>query len=256
MVILFGFCCICKGRNTPAQLSDVWSVWGDSDEVGNKYVWCVTLRWKLWEPRGRCRLRFSIQTLRRVAVGHLDSLIGCVLANQRGVWEEPKWWWRHWPSVSKDVNYRSNLFKTSQSSPWRTASLADPPVSASDWLLHWLYSLHLAQTVKSQCSSGCVPIRWWLVVSPVNTPTCSTSSLLFCCSSRRHSSPSLFELYLFSLGNIASLQENPTEAASKCHKHSIKIQINQDKRTHLTTDNLLHLFFYERFHFGRVKLHA
>ena len=27
-----------KGRNTPAQPLDVWSVWRDSDEVGNKYV--------------------------------------------------------------------------------------------------------------------------------------------------------------------------------------------------------------------------
>lgn len=38
--------------------------------------------------------------------------------------------------------------------------LQDPPFSASDWLIRWLYSLHLAQTVKSQCSSGCVPIQW------------------------------------------------------------------------------------------------
>ena len=51
-------CCVIrgkgKGRNTLAQPLDVWSVWGDSDDVGNKYVWCVQLCWKLevWHVGG------------------------------------------------------------------------------------------------------------------------------------------------------------------------------------------------------------
>ena len=64
-----------KGRNTPAQPLDVWSVWRDSDEVGNKSVWCVRLRWKLSVQRGRCLLRFSTQRLRRLAVGRLSHWI-------------------------------------------------------------------------------------------------------------------------------------------------------------------------------------
>ena len=63
------------GRNTPAQPLDIWSVWGDSDEVGNKYVWCVQLRWKLSQLLGRCLLRFSMQSLRRWAVRRLSYWI-------------------------------------------------------------------------------------------------------------------------------------------------------------------------------------
>ena len=63
------------GRNTPAQPLDVWSVWRDSDEVGNKYVWCVQLCRKLSEPHGRCQLQLSMQSLRRRAVGRLSHWI-------------------------------------------------------------------------------------------------------------------------------------------------------------------------------------
>ena len=64
-----------KGRNTPAQLLDVWSIWRDSDEVGNKYILYVQLCLKLSELRRRCRLRFSMQSLRRRAIGCLSHWI-------------------------------------------------------------------------------------------------------------------------------------------------------------------------------------
>ena len=64
---------------------DIWSVWGDSDEVRNKYVWRVQLS----EPRGRCRLRLSMRSLRRRAVGRLSHwilwLVVCQL-NGRSDW--------------------------------------------------------------------------------------------------------------------------------------------------------------------------
>ena len=72
-----------SGRNTPAQLLDVWS--GDSDEFGNKSVQCVQLRWKLLEPRGRCLLWFNMWSLRRLAAGRLSHwilwLVVCHLYN-------------------------------------------------------------------------------------------------------------------------------------------------------------------------------
>ena len=62
---------------------------GDSDEVGNKYVWHVQLRRKLLEPHGRCRLRLSMRSLRRRAVGRLSHwilwLVVCQL-NGRSDW--------------------------------------------------------------------------------------------------------------------------------------------------------------------------
>ena len=64
-----------KGRNTLAQLLDVWSLWGYVDKVRNKSVWCVQLRWKLLEPPGRCLLQFNMRSLRRLAVGHLSHWI-------------------------------------------------------------------------------------------------------------------------------------------------------------------------------------
>ena len=86
-----------KGRNTLAQPLEVWGVWGDLDDVGNKYVQCVQLRWKRSEPRGCWLLQFSLRSMRRLAVGHLSHWIiyasymtilnGGVLANQRGVLE-------------------------------------------------------------------------------------------------------------------------------------------------------------------------
>ena len=39
--------------NTSGQPLAIWSVWGDSDEFGNKSVQCVQLRWKLLEPCGQ-----------------------------------------------------------------------------------------------------------------------------------------------------------------------------------------------------------
>ena len=80
-----------KGRNTLAQRLDVWSVWGGSEKVGNKYVRCSAAT--LFAP---------IQRAKSEEVGcrpsePLDSLIGCVLydhfdwrcllANQHSVWE-------------------------------------------------------------------------------------------------------------------------------------------------------------------------
>ena len=50
---------------------------GDSDEVGNKYIWCGQVRRKLSQAE---------EVGRRMSEP-LDSLIGGVLANQRGVWE-------------------------------------------------------------------------------------------------------------------------------------------------------------------------
>ena len=64
-----------KGGNTPAQPLDVWSIWRVSDEVANKYVWCVQLRRKLSELRGRCLLRLNMRSLRRRAVGRLSHWI-------------------------------------------------------------------------------------------------------------------------------------------------------------------------------------
>ena len=71
-----------NNAGTLGQPLAVWSVWGDLDKVGNKYVWCIQLRWKLLEPRGQCLLRFSAKS---EEVGcrpsePLDSPIGCVLA--------------------------------------------------------------------------------------------------------------------------------------------------------------------------------
>ena len=58
-----------KGRSTLVQ------PWTDWDEVGNKYVWCVQLHWKLSELCGRCLLRFNMWSLRRLAVGRLSHWI-------------------------------------------------------------------------------------------------------------------------------------------------------------------------------------
>ena len=65
----------CKAWNTLGQPLDIWSIWGDSDEFGNKSVQCVQLRWKLLEPRGRCLLQFNMQSLRRLAVGRRSHWI-------------------------------------------------------------------------------------------------------------------------------------------------------------------------------------
>ena len=48
---------------------------GDSDEFRNKSVRCVQLRWKLLEPGGQCLLRFILQSLWMLAVGHLSHWI-------------------------------------------------------------------------------------------------------------------------------------------------------------------------------------
>ena len=77
-----------KGRNTLAQPLAIWSVWGDSDKLVNKSVWCGQLRWKLLEPCGRCLLRFNMRSLRWLAVGGWtpsDTLIGC-LFNDHSDW--------------------------------------------------------------------------------------------------------------------------------------------------------------------------
>ena len=82
--------CHPEGRNTLAQTLDVWSVWRDSDEVGNKYVWCVQLRRKNSEPRGHCRIQLSMQSLRRRAVGRLSHWIlwlGVCQLNGRSDWQ-------------------------------------------------------------------------------------------------------------------------------------------------------------------------
>ena len=53
-----------KGRNTPVQLLDVCSVLRVSDEVGNKYVWCVQLRRKLSEhAKSECAYWFSMHSI-------------------------------------------------------------------------------------------------------------------------------------------------------------------------------------------------
>ena len=72
-----------KGRNTPAQPLDAWSIWRVSDEVGNKYVWCVVqLRWKLSEPRRSCLLRLNMWSLRRRAVGWAIGFSDWLCANE------------------------------------------------------------------------------------------------------------------------------------------------------------------------------
>ena len=58
--------CALKGRNTLAQSLDIWSVWGESDKVENKYVRCVQLH---------CLLRFNMGSLRGLDVGHLSHWI-------------------------------------------------------------------------------------------------------------------------------------------------------------------------------------
>ena len=52
-----------------------WSVWRDSDEIWNKSVRCVQLRWKLSEPLGSCLIRFNMPILRKGAVGLLSCWI-------------------------------------------------------------------------------------------------------------------------------------------------------------------------------------
>ena len=89
------------GRNTPAQTLDVWNVWGDSDEFGNKPVVCVQLCWKLLELRWRCLVRFNLQSLRVSAAWGLDTIgysdwlcASCAVTILiGGVWEGPKWRW-------------------------------------------------------------------------------------------------------------------------------------------------------------------
>ena len=72
-----------KGMNTPAQPLDVWSIWRDSDEVGNRYVRCVQLCWTLSAPTEHAKSEEE----GRWTTEPLDSLIGGVLANQRCVSE-------------------------------------------------------------------------------------------------------------------------------------------------------------------------
>ena len=92
--------CMPEGRNTPAQPLDIWSVWRDSGEAGNKYVWCVQLRRKLSMPRERCRIWLSMRSLRRWVVGRLSHWIlwlvvrqlngrsdGRCASESAGVWE-------------------------------------------------------------------------------------------------------------------------------------------------------------------------
>ena len=73
--IMFSSLVTSIGRNTPAQPLDVWSVWRDLDEVGNKYVRCVQLCWKLLEPLGCRLLQISMWSLRRFVVRCLSHWI-------------------------------------------------------------------------------------------------------------------------------------------------------------------------------------
>ena len=108
----FNIIIVFTGRNTLAKKLDIWNIWGDSDEFGNKSVHCVQLCRKLLEPRGWCLVRFNLQSLRGLAVWGLDAigysdwlcascsktfLFSGVLANQCNVWEGRKrrWWTNH-----------------------------------------------------------------------------------------------------------------------------------------------------------------
>ena len=50
------------------------NVWGDSDEFGNKSVWCVLRCWKLLEPHKPCLVRLNLQSLRVLVVWGLDAI--------------------------------------------------------------------------------------------------------------------------------------------------------------------------------------
>ena len=101
-----------NGRNTPAQPLDVWSIWRDSDEVGNKYVWCVQLRRKLSEPSGLCQPRLSMRSLRRWAVRRLSH-------------------WILWLVVCQ-LNGHSD---------WRCTSESTQCVGGAEYCVHFFYAL-------------------------------------------------------------------------------------------------------------------
>ena len=86
---LIGWTPVCKAWNTPGQPLAVWSIWGDSDEFGNKSVWCVQLCWSFWNHADSVCSDSTCEVwdgwLSAVwAIGFSDC---GVLANQRGVWE-------------------------------------------------------------------------------------------------------------------------------------------------------------------------